>query len=42
MKLYYAASPPIAEVVSEHEGLRMIVREGMVKPLVYIVRGFAG
>ncbi|MDI6885187.1 MAG: C25 family cysteine peptidase [archaeon] len=39
VKAYYAASPPIAEVISEHEGLRMIVREGMVKPLVYIVRG---
>jgi hypothetical protein len=38
VKIYYETSPPIAEVISEHEWLRTIVREGMVKPLVYIVR----
>jgi len=40
VRMYYETSPPIAEVISEHEWLRTAVREGMVKPLVYIVRGF--
>ena len=39
VRVYYETSPPIAEVISEHEWLRTAVREGMVKPLVYIVRG---
>ena len=38
VKLYYETSPPIAEVISEHDGLRAMVREGMVKPLVSIVK----
>ena len=38
VRVYYETSPPIAEVISEHEWLRTAVREGMVKPLVYIVR----
>ena len=37
VRVYYETSPPIAEVISEHEGLRTAVGEGMVKPLVYIV-----
>jgi hypothetical protein len=40
VKVYYAASPPIADVIRANEGLRMIIREGIVKPLVYIVRGW--
>lgn len=38
VRVYYATSPPIAGVISENEWLRTIVREGLVKPLVYIVR----
>ena len=40
VKIYYTTSPPIAEVISEHERMRTIVREGLVKPLVYISRMF--
>jgi hypothetical protein len=40
VKVYYTTSPPIADVIREHEGLRTIVREGVVKPLVYISRWF--
>ncbi|MCD6434439.1 MAG: PKD domain-containing protein, partial [Candidatus Diapherotrites archaeon] len=40
VKIYYTASPPIADVIRENEGLRTIVREGLVKPLVYITRWF--
>jgi len=38
VKVYYATSPPIAEVISEHEWLRTVMREGFVKPLVHVVR----
>jgi hypothetical protein len=40
VKLYYETSPPIAELISEHEWLRTAVREGFVKPMVYIVRAW--
>jgi parallel beta-helix repeat protein len=40
VKVYYTTSPPIADAIRGNEGLRTIVREGFVKPLVYIVRGF--
>jgi len=40
VKIYYATSPPIAAVIRENEGLRTIVRVGMVKPLVYILKLF--
>ena len=36
VSLYYWASPPIAEVISRHEALKMIVRAGLA-PVVYAV-----
>ena len=42
VKMYYTTSPPVADVISENEYLRMIVREGLVKHLVYISRLFVG
>jgi hypothetical protein len=40
VKTYYTTSPPIADVIREHEGFRTVVREGFVKPLVHITRRF--
>ena len=42
VEIYYAASPPIADVIRENEGLRTAVREGLVKPLVYVTRLLVG
>jgi len=38
VKIYYSTSPPVADAIRANEGLRMAVREGLVKPLVYITR----
>ncbi len=35
---YYAASPPVADFIAEHEWLRTAVREGIVDPIVWLVR----
>lgn len=37
IKFYYKNSPPVARFISEHEMLRVIVREGFVEPVVIIV-----
>jgi hypothetical protein len=37
-ELYYSTSPPIADRIRDNEGLRTIVRKGLVEPLVYILR----
>jgi outer membrane protein assembly factor BamB len=42
VKTYYETSPPIADALREHEGLRNAVRETLIKPLVYISRMFVG
>ena len=36
--IYYSTSPPIADLIRDNEGLRTIVRKGLVEPLVYILR----
>jgi hypothetical protein len=37
VSLYYKTSPPIAGIISQHEVLRAIVREGFVGPIVAIL-----
>ncbi|MGB7001955.1 MAG: CFI-box-CTERM domain-containing protein [Halobacteriota archaeon] len=36
--IYYTTSPPIADVIRDNDGLRTIVRKGLVEPLVYLLR----
>jgi len=36
VKIYYTASPPLADVIRENEWLRTAVRDGLVKPVVQI------
>jgi hypothetical protein len=38
VKIYYTASPPIADLIRANEGLRITVRDGLVKPLVEVTR----
>ena len=40
VKIYYTTSPPVAALIRDNEGLSTSVREGFVKPLVYITRQF--
>ena len=38
VKIYYDASPPLADVIRANERLKTTVRAGFVKPLVYSSR----
>ena len=40
VKIYYTSSPPITDLISENEGLMVVTRVGLVKPLVYVTRMF--
>ena len=40
VKIYYTTSPPTADAIRENEGLRTIVRDGLVKPLVYLFKKY--
>jgi len=37
VSLYYQVSPPVAEVISQHDFLRTAVREGFIEPIVAIL-----
>lgn len=36
--IYYRLSPPLAEYIAEHEGVRTFVREGLLDPVVGILK----
>ena len=38
VKIYYDTSPPLANAIRDNEGLRTVVRKGVVKPVVHIAR----
>ncbi|RCV65242.1 hypothetical protein C5S53_04760 [Methanophagales archaeon] len=42
VKIYYAVSPPLADAIKDNGGLRTAVRDGIVKPLVYVSRRVVG
>jgi len=35
--LYYQVSPPVADFISEHNFVRILVRELLVDPIVWVV-----
>jgi hypothetical protein len=38
VETYYQVSPPLAEFIAEHEEARIIVREAMLNPIVFILK----
>ena len=38
VELYYQTSPPVADFISEHEGLRTLVREFLIDPITWLVQ----
>lgn len=40
--LHYGISPPLADFISEHEPLRVVVRELLVEPAVWVVEATEG
>jgi len=36
--LYYEVSPPLADFISEHEAIRMLAKEILVDPAVWVVK----
>ncbi len=42
VKIYYALSPPFAFLISKNDGLRTIIRAGLIEPLVYTTKMVVG
>ena len=42
VKFYYRTSPPIASFIAKHEGIRTIVREAILDPVVFTVKQTQG